>query len=301
MWSNFYADQQCSNSSTVVGIVDSDSFLSTFVTPQAILERTSNDTRPRVRAIGRNYGAYSFGTYDALGLKQRASFMINFPLWLHRSTFAVARNAIALHLNASTFDEAWATLLKRWKAEHYSQFNILLNAAFYHQHELYDWHFEWQSRTDGSPEPFIRVGRHWNPPTSRFALERHYLWRGCCFCIKAWEKAMASASRSTNTSERQCAHIELQPTPPEMNNTAVMEQHRRFRDESRNGTLHLELAQWYVRDRLWASVDDAVAALDRHYDAVGALWLKHPENAENCIALMRNTEQQQQRRRRRHT
>jgi hypothetical protein len=85
-----------------------------------------------------------------------------------------------------------------------------------------------------------------------------------------------------------------------MNMTAVMEKHRRFRYVSRNGTLHLEPAQWYVRDRLWASVDDAVAALDRHYDAVGALWLKHPENAENCIALMRNTEQQQQQQQRRH-
>lgn len=123
-WSNFYCDQYVTE--PFVGIVDSDATFTRTPLPGDLFDQQN-------RPVMYWYNARSPWCAAAdylIGQPCIGEFMINFPVVVNTTHFALMRAHIAAHLQVP-FDEAWARMLNRY-AE-YSQFDVM--ATYLSGHE----------------------------------------------------------------------------------------------------------------------------------------------------------------------
>ena len=165
-YSNFYSDLYSNNE--YIGIVDSDTFFATPVTPDDLFI----NGKPRV--IGYN-GVVPSLKRETFGYETIGEFMCDgsFPMLIKREHFKVIRELFTKHMKAKTFEEAWYKMCSRKKL--YSQFDIMLYFLWFYKRDEYSWHFvdakkanhiAYRNRATNDPavlsknEPVIHVMRH---------------------------------------------------------------------------------------------------------------------------------------------
>jgi len=134
-YSNFYSDAYTDKE--FIGIVDTDSFFVTPVTPKDIFI----EGKPRI--IGYNgYTSWSESLQEIFDQKPIGEFMvvIGFPVVVRRKHFKMMREFITRSLKVKTFEEAWFTICTKY-SQKYSQFDIIAHYLWFHQRDEYSWHF----------------------------------------------------------------------------------------------------------------------------------------------------------------
>lgn len=142
-WSMFWADNY--TSATYVGFMDTDTLITTRVHAGDLFECG----RPLVLGVVGNewekhWVASSKTTALVLGKPEVMRGMTYFPVVLKVSHLAKMRQEITGRLNANCFDDAFRIFSKgsRRHAFTYSQFNIMVNYVFYHEHCDYSFSFQ---------------------------------------------------------------------------------------------------------------------------------------------------------------
>eukprot|EP00994_Dinema_validum_P004354 NODE_2396_length_705_cov_23.353659_g1948_i0.p1 GENE.NODE_2396_length_705_cov_23.353659_g1948_i0~~NODE_2396_length_705_cov_23.353659_g1948_i0.p1 ORF type:complete len:205 (+),score=56.52 NODE_2396_length_705_cov_23.353659_g1948_i0:64-615(+) len=135
--------------------------------------------------LGPLNGRWAYATEVALGLRQAADFMWNFPVVIHRAAFAAVRQYVARRFN-TTFELAFREVASTKGS--YCQINIIMNYEWYFNRHRYKWHL--QSVLGADP---LFINGTYNIPKSRVATHARglnsndiyaYLRQGYCWaCI----------------------------------------------------------------------------------------------------------------------
>ncbi|XP_022104137.1 uncharacterized protein LOC110986522 [Acanthaster planci] len=138
LWSSFFMDLYIHAS--IIAWIDTDGMFTTPVTSENIF----NDHQLRVVTftdwnIPRKHG-WDKTTKLAMGMNLMADFMTYFPVYIWRDTVRNCREHILRHMNVSNFEDAFRKL--KVKRARISPVNILLNYAYYFEHDRYDWHLD---------------------------------------------------------------------------------------------------------------------------------------------------------------
>ena len=161
MYTTFHSDLYTDHE--YIALIDNDAMFTTPVTPQALWARARDGRGYVPRIVGKHTvyledgrvwwprdgpqnGRWAEATKTALGLKQVADFMWNFPVLIRRDTFVLCRQHIMKHLNTS-FEAAFRVIAMEKLS--YCQIGILLNYAWYFQHDLYEWHLQSTVASEG--------------------------------------------------------------------------------------------------------------------------------------------------------
>ena len=137
LWSSFFIDLYLNDS--IIAWMDNDVAFFTPVTKSSIFTGT------KLRVIGTEC-TFSYGwvqewattTELALGLPYVADFMIYFPVYIYRDTFAHCREYILKRFNTTNFEEPFRKFYKG----HLSPVSIILSYAWYFERDRYDWNFK---------------------------------------------------------------------------------------------------------------------------------------------------------------
>lgn len=121
-WSTFHLDLMADPSHQVIGVIDADAEIFSYLTRENIFA-------PDGRIILRAAKAPSHYDMDKVALGVTATpydfmWIDRMPIWFWKSTFANVRNHIASHWNAS-FNDAF----RNFSTSRYSQFNIMAHYA----------------------------------------------------------------------------------------------------------------------------------------------------------------------------
>lgn len=136
MYSTLISDRHC-RGAKYMAVFDSDSFLTTPVTLQSLLDATG---RPSIRHVPA-YKAGNEGARMLLGLKTEDSlgtFMHTFPVVYRTSTLALMRDMAVRKGGHASFEHGYSAVAKN---SFVMQFNFPAWAAFYGgERDLYAWH-----------------------------------------------------------------------------------------------------------------------------------------------------------------
>ena len=137
LWSSFFIDLYSNDS--IIAWMDNDAAFFTPVTKSSIFTGT------KLRAMGTECTfSYSWvqewarTTELALGLPYVADFMIYFPVYIYRDTFAHCREHILKRFNTTNFEEAFRKFYKGL----ISPVSVILSYAWYFERDRYDWNFK---------------------------------------------------------------------------------------------------------------------------------------------------------------
>ncbi|XP_022110774.1 uncharacterized protein LOC110990208 [Acanthaster planci] len=135
LWSSFMMDLFIDAS--IIAWIDTDGVFTTPVTPENIV----NGQRLRVVSITQDWKRLHdlnwFQTTErAIGKQMVADFMTYFPVYIWRDTIINCRNHISRHMNVTRFEDAFRNLYNL------SPVNVIMNYAFYFEHDRYDWHLD---------------------------------------------------------------------------------------------------------------------------------------------------------------
>lgn len=121
-WSTFHLDRVAKPHHDVIGVIDADAWLISYVTRETIF---APDGRIILRAA-KDPSHFHMDTV-ALGMPTPYDFMWidRMPIWFWKSTFQNVRKYIASQWNTSSFDDAF----RNFSVSRYSQFNIIAHYA----------------------------------------------------------------------------------------------------------------------------------------------------------------------------
>ena len=134
-YSNFYSDHY--TQSEFIGIVDSDSFFVTSVTPEDLFV----NKKPRIYGYNGCCRGWEASLKEAIGNYNIGEFMlvIGFPVLIRRSHFSLVRQHIKKRMNANTFEEAFKLICSKYPNK-YSQFDLLIHYLWHYKRDEYSWH-----------------------------------------------------------------------------------------------------------------------------------------------------------------
>ncbi|XP_022111486.1 uncharacterized protein LOC110990696 [Acanthaster planci] len=114
-----------------------------------------------------------------MGKNLVADFMTYFPVYIWTDTIRNCRKHILRHMKVSNFEDAFRKLkLKRARV---SPVNILLNYAYYYEHDRYDWHLDVNNDLEAYNSKHLQPGFEIKPndtvPDVRVTVHagRHFL------------------------------------------------------------------------------------------------------------------------------
>ncbi|XP_022111420.1 uncharacterized protein LOC110990651 [Acanthaster planci] len=177
LWSSFFMDLYINAS--IIAWIDTDGMFTTPVTTENIF----NDDQLRVVTftnwdIPRRHG-WDRTTKRAMGKTLVADFMTYFPVYIWRDTIRNCREHILGYMNVSNFEDAFRKL--KVKRARVSPVNILLNYAFYFEHDRYDWHLDVNNNLEAYNSQHLEPGFEIKPnetvPEVRVTVHagRHFL------------------------------------------------------------------------------------------------------------------------------
>ena len=136
-WDMMYPDN-CTNA-TYVGYVDTDTFFSTFVTPQLLFE----DNKPIIVAkIGHApYSCWEDTTENFLGKKEVMQCMSTFPVMMKTEHMSEMREFLSKQKGKS-FDEIFRDSAQNNDPTCICQFSLMCNYAWYYHRDEYSWHLQ---------------------------------------------------------------------------------------------------------------------------------------------------------------
>jgi len=131
-WNNFHSDLYAQRGSRIIAVVDSDTCIHTFITPEDYLTKDGKIIL-HATAGGSHWAA---GDSIALGFVPEYDLMWTdiFPIFFWRDTFQHVREEIGDRLGNGSF----ATAFKKFNRALYSQFNIIGNWALQHEPARYE-------------------------------------------------------------------------------------------------------------------------------------------------------------------
>ena len=134
-YSNFYSDNY--TNSEYIGIVDSDSFFATPVTPEDLFI----ENKPRIHGYNGCCTGWQLALDEAIGGYHVGEFMIalGFPVLIKRTHFADIRNHIQKRMRTNSFEEAFKKICTKYPNE-YSQFDLLVHYLWHFKRDEYTWH-----------------------------------------------------------------------------------------------------------------------------------------------------------------
>ncbi|XP_022110768.1 uncharacterized protein LOC110990204 [Acanthaster planci] len=143
LWSSFFMDMYINAS--IVAWTDTDGMFTAPVTPDNIF----NGQRLRVVTFTdwkeiRKY-AWEITTETAMGKTLVSNFMSYFPVYIWRDTITNCRNHVLKHMQVSSFEDAFRKLVDAPVGKMgvpFSPVNVILNYAYYFEHDRYDWHLD---------------------------------------------------------------------------------------------------------------------------------------------------------------
>ncbi|CAB4039612.1 Hypothetical predicted protein, partial [Paramuricea clavata] len=139
IWSSFFNDLYTND--TVIAWVDSDTAFSTSVTINSIYYGT------RLRAIGTDCtssqldypGRCLKSAEISIGLPAVADFMLNFPIYIYRDTYANCREYLMRRYKARNFEEVYRNISAY---DLICPVTTILNYAWHFERDRYDWSFK---------------------------------------------------------------------------------------------------------------------------------------------------------------
>ncbi|XP_038060227.1 uncharacterized protein LOC119731324 isoform X1 [Patiria miniata] len=169
LWSSFFMD--LSVNASIIGWTDSDAVFTTPVTPENIF----NGHRLRVLTFTDMKRMHKLRWYDstlkAIGKAMVSDFMTYFPTFVWRDTFTNCRNHIMKHMNVSHFEDAFLQLA------HLSPVNIIMNYAYYFEHDRYDWHLDFKKTLknyNAKLPPGVNIKPSENKPDLHVTIHESY-------------------------------------------------------------------------------------------------------------------------------
>ena len=155
-WNYFHADKY-SGSAEIIGAMDSDGCITTFLTHEDIFT-----LKGKIKIHATSGDRWKGG--DSLALNFSSEFDVmytdTFPVFFWTDTFTALRTDIAGRLGgeAGTFENAFQV----FNREGYSQFNILANWALTHEPERYELIFHCDTEAHGRNPRSVTLGAHKN-------------------------------------------------------------------------------------------------------------------------------------------
>ncbi|XP_046864008.1 uncharacterized protein LOC124457885 [Xenia sp. Carnegie-2017] len=136
IWSSFYNDLYTND--TVIAWVDSDTAFSASVTDRSMY----NGTKLRVIGTDCTLRRVKFArlcdknVFFALGQAAVADFMLHFPIYIYRDTFANCRKFLIKRFKAQDFEEVYKSLSAHGLI---CPVTLVLNYAWHFERERYEW------------------------------------------------------------------------------------------------------------------------------------------------------------------
>jgi hypothetical protein len=136
IWSSFFNDLYTND--TVIAWVDSDSAFCTSVTRNSMYNGT------RLRVVGTDCTALRSrialkSTEISIGLPAVADFMLHFPIYIYRDTFANCREYLMRRYKARNFEEVYRNISAYGPI---FPVTIVLNYAWHFERDRYDWNLK---------------------------------------------------------------------------------------------------------------------------------------------------------------
>ncbi|XP_022111416.1 uncharacterized protein LOC110990648 [Acanthaster planci] len=180
LWSSFFMDLYIN--APIIAWTDTDGMFTTPVTPENIF----NGHRLRVVtfsywSLSRMHG-WDTTTKLATGMNLAADFMSYFPVYIWRDTIRNCRKHILDHMNVSNFADAFKKM--KVKNARVSPVNIILNYAYYFEHDRYDWHLDVNNNLEAYNSKHVQPGFEIKPnetvPDVRVTVHAgvHFLIKG---------------------------------------------------------------------------------------------------------------------------
>ena len=134
-YSNFFSDIY--TQSQFIGIVDSDAFFATPITPENLFV----DGKPRIYGYNGCCTNWHESLNETIGGYAIGEFMIStgFPVMIKREHFAACREHIKSRMNVTTFEEAFKKICTKYPLK-YSQFDLLVHYLWHFKRNEYSWH-----------------------------------------------------------------------------------------------------------------------------------------------------------------
>ncbi|XP_022083542.1 uncharacterized protein LOC110975394 [Acanthaster planci] len=215
LWSSFWMDVFIDAS--IVAWADTDAIFITPVTPENIF----NGQRLRVVAFTdwrrpKTCGWYRT-TQSALGRKMVADFMTYFPTYVWRDTITNCRNFVLKQMKVNSFAEAFRKL-----GIGISPVNIIMNYAYYFEHDRYDWHLDVSNNLKGYNAKYVPRGFEIQPNETvsevhvtvhdgYFKLSPHPLLQGYCIAKRYTGQLPVGCKQFENTTNFFLFEFETKP------------------------------------------------------------------------------------------
>lgn len=175
----FYADKYIEED--YVMFVDSDAFFHSYVDREDLWE--NGKAIIQARFSHENFKLFREKTMEALGQEEFISCMAFFPVIIKRVHLPLIREAVRLHHNKSTFDEAYAAYASRDPG---AQYNVMCTWLYLNRHDDYAWRIKdaspkWDGVRHPTPPPNIKPGNRNSIKPEDFRFTVPYLSDHCTY------------------------------------------------------------------------------------------------------------------------